>query len=305
VKRWEVVEWLLLLLEKNAAAQRAKLALFLDWFFFDPERDTLLCAEPTLLLLLHSAEKRPNITATLAEFLALMVTRYCPPLAEAMVASVTHVLNLAVAARIIPSTVAIFGKLPLPLLRLLEETFPEVLFRSTAFNEEDERALAARRATLAAAKAMAAAALLAQELAEHEGSANARAMAGSTTSPDQQAELAPKRPGTSLTAPAPASGDAWPEASLPEAEGNAGDGQPHTLLEPTEPSSATSPSGSPDVSPLLAASGQPERLEDERKDAPLWALTLHGPLVPRAVCRRVRPALRRLHPAFPWSAGSF
>eukprot|EP00045_Choanoeca_perplexa_P012896 m.143216 g.143216 ORF g.143216 m.143216 type:complete len:1038 (-) comp16172_c0_seq3:41-3154(-) len=162
--RWQVVLWLLMFLKTNAGAQRSKLALLYDWLFYQPGQIMLI--EPGMLLMAHAARSNPSILATLAEFLALVVQNFVPSLKDSMVDSVTKAVNDAESLGVVKSLIAVFGQLEAPILRLLESTFPTLLFRALAFDEEDRKSLTQKRAAAAAAKAVDAAKQLAKELTE-------------------------------------------------------------------------------------------------------------------------------------------
>ncbi|MEE6524661.1 hypothetical protein FKM82_024237, partial [Ascaphus truei] len=53
----------------NVAASNAKLALFYDWLFFSPEKDSIMNIEPAILVMHHSMKPHPAITATLLDFM--------------------------------------------------------------------------------------------------------------------------------------------------------------------------------------------------------------------------------------------
>lgn len=42
IPRWAVIGWLLTTCTSNVAASSAKLSLFYDWLFFDPEKDSIM-----------------------------------------------------------------------------------------------------------------------------------------------------------------------------------------------------------------------------------------------------------------------
>lgn len=42
IPRWAVIGWLLTTCTSNIASANAKLALFYDWLFYDPERDNIM-----------------------------------------------------------------------------------------------------------------------------------------------------------------------------------------------------------------------------------------------------------------------
>lgn len=75
--RWAVVGWLLNLTGKSVTiTANARLALFYDWLFFDPQKDNIMNIEPGMLLMMHSLHKYPQFSATLLEFLMLSMNNY-------------------------------------------------------------------------------------------------------------------------------------------------------------------------------------------------------------------------------------
>jgi integrator complex subunit 3 len=75
IPRWAVIGWLLTTCTSNVAASNAKLALFYDWLFYDPEKDNIMNIEPAILVMHHSMRSHPAVTATLLDFLCRMLTR--------------------------------------------------------------------------------------------------------------------------------------------------------------------------------------------------------------------------------------
>ncbi|TSK28279.1 Integrator complex subunit 3 [Bagarius yarrelli] len=69
--RWAIIGWLLTTCTSNVAASNAKLALFYDWLFFNPEKDSIMNIEPAILVMHHSMKPHPAITATLLDFIHL------------------------------------------------------------------------------------------------------------------------------------------------------------------------------------------------------------------------------------------
>lgn len=78
VPRWAVIGWLLKMARTEWVAANCKLALFLDWLFFDPRVDSIMNIEPAVLLMLYSLQRYPDITESLAEFLVLLEELYFP-----------------------------------------------------------------------------------------------------------------------------------------------------------------------------------------------------------------------------------
>lgn len=69
IPRWAVIGWLLTTCTSTVAAANAKLALFYDWLFFDPERDNIMNIEPAILVMSNSMRSHPAVTATLLDFM--------------------------------------------------------------------------------------------------------------------------------------------------------------------------------------------------------------------------------------------
>jgi len=67
--RWAIIGWLLTTCTSNVAASNAKLALFYDWLFFSPDKDSIMNIEPAILVMHHSMKPHPAITATLLDFM--------------------------------------------------------------------------------------------------------------------------------------------------------------------------------------------------------------------------------------------
>ena len=60
--------------QSNVAASNAKLSLFYDWLFFDPDKDSIMNIEPAILVMFHSIRPHPAITATLLDFMCRVRT---------------------------------------------------------------------------------------------------------------------------------------------------------------------------------------------------------------------------------------
>jgi hypothetical protein len=78
IPRWAVIGWLLTTCTNPVAASNAKLALFYDWLFFDPEKDNIMNIEPAILVMHHSIRPHPAITATLLDFLCRIIHNFYP-----------------------------------------------------------------------------------------------------------------------------------------------------------------------------------------------------------------------------------
>ncbi|KAK9765526.1 hypothetical protein K7432_006088 [Basidiobolus ranarum] len=78
VPRYVIVGGLIRGIKSHAAASNAKLALFYDWLFYDPNVDNIMNIEPAVLLMERSVEKYAFITSILLEFLQFIVEEYYP-----------------------------------------------------------------------------------------------------------------------------------------------------------------------------------------------------------------------------------
>lgn len=62
VQRWSVITWLYKMIINEKAAFDAQLAIFFDWFFFDPTVDSIMNVEPGCLVLVRGIAKLPVIS---------------------------------------------------------------------------------------------------------------------------------------------------------------------------------------------------------------------------------------------------
>uniref|UniRef100_A0A8C5QML7 Integrator complex subunit 3 n=1 Tax=Leptobrachium leishanense TaxID=445787 RepID=A0A8C5QML7_9ANUR len=125
--RWAIIGWLLTTCTSNVAASNAKLALFYDWLFFSPEKDSIMNIEPAILVMHHSMKPHPAITATLLDFMCRIIPNFYPPLEasvrQGVFCSLTHIMEKRVLAHLAP----LFHnpKLDKELRSMLREKFPE------------------------------------------------------------------------------------------------------------------------------------------------------------------------------------
>ncbi|KAJ7307288.1 hypothetical protein JRQ81_009293, partial [Phrynocephalus forsythii] len=125
--RWAIIGWLLTTCTSNVAASNAKLALFYDWLFFSPEKDSIMNIEPAILVMHHSMKPHPAITATLLDFMCRIVPNFYPALEthvrQGVFNSLTHIVEKRVLAHLAP----LFDnpKLDKELRAILREKFPE------------------------------------------------------------------------------------------------------------------------------------------------------------------------------------
>ncbi|XP_059121741.1 integrator complex subunit 3 [Peromyscus eremicus] len=125
--RWAIIGWLLTTCTSNVAASNAKLALFYDWLFFSPDKDSIMNIEPAILVMHHSMKPHPAITATLLDFMCRIIPNFYPPLEGHVRQGVFSSLNHIVEKRVLAHLAPLFDnpKLDKELRAMLREKFPE------------------------------------------------------------------------------------------------------------------------------------------------------------------------------------
>ncbi|KAB5517756.1 hypothetical protein PHYPO_G00170840 [Pangasianodon hypophthalmus] len=125
--RWAIIGWLLTTCTSNVAASNAKLALFYDWLFFNPEKDSIMNIEPAILVMHHSMKPHPAITATLLDFMCRIIPHFFPPLEGQVRQGVFNSLNFIMEKRVLAHLAPLFDnpKLDRELRSMLRERFPE------------------------------------------------------------------------------------------------------------------------------------------------------------------------------------
>lgn len=76
IPRWAIIGWLLTSCQTVVSTVNAKLALFFDWLFYQPDKDNIMNIEPAILLMHHSIRSHPTITCTLLDFLCRIIPNY-------------------------------------------------------------------------------------------------------------------------------------------------------------------------------------------------------------------------------------
>lgn len=76
IPRWAIIGWLLTSCQTAVSTANAKLALFFDWLFYQPDKDNIMNIEPAILLMHHSIRSHPAITSTLMDFLCRIIQNY-------------------------------------------------------------------------------------------------------------------------------------------------------------------------------------------------------------------------------------
>ncbi|XP_045775875.1 integrator complex subunit 3 homolog [Maniola jurtina] len=127
IPRWAVIGWLLTTCTSNVAASNAKLALFYDWLFYDPEKDNIMNIEPAILVMHHSMRSHPAVTATLLDFLCRIIPNFYPPFADRVKQGIFNSLQQIIEKRVLPNLQPLFDspKLDRELRTTVRETFKE------------------------------------------------------------------------------------------------------------------------------------------------------------------------------------
>jgi integrator complex subunit 3 len=138
IPRWAVIGWLLTTCTSQVAASNAKLALFYDWLYFEPEKDNIMNIEPAILVMHHSIKPHPAITATLLDFLCRIITNFCPREQDKVKNGIYSSLKQILEKRVLPSLSPLFDnpKMDKELKLLLRERFaPFVDFSQGSRND--------------------------------------------------------------------------------------------------------------------------------------------------------------------------
>ncbi|KAL0821075.1 hypothetical protein ABMA28_005706 [Loxostege sticticalis] len=127
IPRWAVIGWLLTTCTSNVAASNAKLALFYDWLFYDPEKDNIMNIEPAILVMHNSMRSHPAVTATLLDFLCRIIPNFHPAYADKVRQGIFNSLQQIIEKRVLPNLQPLFDspKLDRELRTTVRETFKE------------------------------------------------------------------------------------------------------------------------------------------------------------------------------------
>ena len=139
IPRWAVIGWLLTTCTSQVAASNAKLALFYDWLFFQPERDNIMNIEPAILVMHHSIKPHPAITATLLDFLCRIIANFFPTQQDKVRNGIFSSLKQILEKRVLPSLSPLFDnpKLDKELKLLLRERFTPFVDTSIAIKADN------------------------------------------------------------------------------------------------------------------------------------------------------------------------
>ena len=127
IPRWAIIGWLLTSCTSTVASSNAKLALFYDWLFFDPDKDNIMNIEPAILVMHNSMRSHPSVTATLLDFLCRIMANFCPSLVDKVRLGITSSLRQILEKRVLPVLYPLFDnpKLDRELRIMVRDTFKE------------------------------------------------------------------------------------------------------------------------------------------------------------------------------------
>ncbi|XP_070167943.1 integrator complex subunit 3 homolog [Polyergus mexicanus] len=127
IPRWAVIGWLFTTCTSTVAASNAKLALFYDWLFFEPDKDNIMNIEPAILVMHNSMRSHPPVTATLLDFLCRIIPNFYPALTDKVRNGIFSSLRQILEKRVLPSLYPLFDspKLDRELRSKIRETFKE------------------------------------------------------------------------------------------------------------------------------------------------------------------------------------
>lgn len=134
IPRWAVIGWLLTTCTSSVAASNAKLALFYDWLFYEPDKDNIMNIEPAILVMHHSMRSHPVVTATLLDFLCRIIPNFYPQLTEKVRSGIFNSLRQITEKRVLPTLYPLFDspKLDRELRTTVRETFKEFCVNNDA-----------------------------------------------------------------------------------------------------------------------------------------------------------------------------
>nr|XP_039258318.1 integrator complex subunit 3-like [Styela clava] len=127
IPRWAVIGWLLSNCTSRVASSYSYLALFWDWLFYAPDKNSVMDIEAGVLVMFNSLRNHPAITTTLLDFLCRIVKNFHPPMFDQVRAGVSTALKTILEKRVLASLAPIFDnpKFDPELLNLIRSTFPE------------------------------------------------------------------------------------------------------------------------------------------------------------------------------------
>ncbi|KAI8365712.1 protein-domain-containing protein [Blakeslea trispora] len=107
VPRYVVIGGMMRLIKNNVVLSNVKTALIYDWLFFTAS-DNIMFIEPAMLLMERSAERYPQITASIMEFLKKSADEFFPPLKDYMASCITCGMRALLSKGVIRSLMPIY-----------------------------------------------------------------------------------------------------------------------------------------------------------------------------------------------------
>lgn len=125
IPRWAIIGWLLT--TSSHVVQSCRLALFFDWFAYDPRTDNIMNIEPGILIMAHSVRSHPQVTSNLLEFLCRAPFMFPPKITGQVRTGIKKSLQQILEKRVIQSLTPVFlnPKFDSSLKQLVKESFPE------------------------------------------------------------------------------------------------------------------------------------------------------------------------------------
>nr|CAB3256443.1 integrator complex subunit 3-like [Phallusia mammillata] len=103
IPRWAVIGWLLSTCTSRIASSYSNLALFWDWLFYSPDKNSIMDIEPGILVMYQSIRNHPAMTTSLLDFLCRTMVEFHPPLASQIKQGVHGALRSILDKRVIQS----------------------------------------------------------------------------------------------------------------------------------------------------------------------------------------------------------
>lgn len=127
IPRWAVIGWLLSTCTSRVASSYSHLALFWDWLFYSPDKNSVMDIEPGILVMYHSLKNHPVITSTLLDFLCRIIEQFHPPMTGQLRFGVNLAFKTILEKRVLQSLGSFFDhtRVDPELLTLMRRTFPE------------------------------------------------------------------------------------------------------------------------------------------------------------------------------------
>uniref|UniRef100_H2ZMT6 SOSS complex subunit A homolog n=1 Tax=Ciona savignyi TaxID=51511 RepID=H2ZMT6_CIOSA len=103
IPRWAVIGWLLSSCTSRIATSYSNLALFWDWLFYSPDKNSIMDIEPGVLVMHQSMRSHPAITTSLLDFLCRTMVEFHPPIAPQIKQGVHLALRTILEKRVVAS----------------------------------------------------------------------------------------------------------------------------------------------------------------------------------------------------------